>query len=586
VPLILVGLTAVALFLLRPFLFRDADEIPLPPGGLLLAAAGLLAAGLLPVASVRSEARIEVLRLWSYIAALWAWAALAGHGRRWRWLLSALLLSTSVMALYALIQQAHGSNLVLFVPRPDQYGMRASGAYLCPNHFANLLDMAIPMALAVAVCRQAGLPARLFAGYTLAVASAALLLTQSRSGWFGVSAGLLATCSLLGLRRGLRRSVLALLGTVALLLGLGVCIWFASPAWQDRMREAMSGSNIRLALWDDTMGIVRSRPWLGYGGGSFRWVYPHFQSRLREFIDPEHAHNDYLELVATQGAPALLVAVAVAGLAFAGFLKAVRRDERGVGSCLAAGAAGSLAAALAHAAFDFNLNVFANVHVLAMLLGVAWAAGDRSVRGALPEGIVRPVCAVALAGAVFLGAVAVRSLHTGSLLRRAGVQARSMNYEEGARLYRLAMKSDRVDWRPRLGLARLLRVQAFWNHDAETRPGQIAESRRLYEESLRLNPWELEAGDGLATLLAMEGRDEEALAAFEEISRRLPRNQSHLVHLGLQLRHMGRHAEALRVFESARQMGGDMTIDLNIELLRRKVAAGQSQDSKSAAPSG
>jgi O-antigen ligase len=567
VPLALSCFGALALFAVRPFLFRDAAELLVPPGGVVLLAAGLLAACALPAASVQAEARTELLRLWSCVAALWMWSGLAGPGRRWRLLAGALLLSVAVMALYALVQEGRGSNFVLFVPRPDQYAMRASGAYLCPNHFASLLGMAMPLALAIAVRRPMGLPLRLIAGYTFAVAAVALVLSQSRSGWIGVSAGLAVTCFLLGLRSGLRRALLALAAAAAALAVAGASVWLLSPAVQERVRDALSG-NIRLALWGDTLDIVKARPWLGHGGGSFRWVYPHFQKRLGEFIDPEHAHNDYLELVVAHGIPALLAAAAVAAAIFAALVRAVRRDDRGIGAALAAGAAGALAAAMVHALFDFNLNVFANVQALAMMVGVAWAACDRPAQAFVPPRLVRPACAAAFAAALLLGGLAARSLYMGSVLSRAGRAAASVEYEEGARLYGRAMRTDPAEARARMGMARLLRVQAFWNRDAETKKAQIAESRRHYEDAARLNPWDLEAPHGLAKLLAMEGRDEEARAIFEDVARKVPRQQSHLVSLGLHLRHMKRYEEALRVFEEARKLGADATIDANLRLLK------------------
>jgi hypothetical protein len=202
---------ATVLCALRYGFERDGLTRRFPPGFMALAVFVFYAFLLIPRAAVPYDAHMECLKLASLWCAYGVWSELSGWQGRWRWLVAAFLLVVTVMAWYAIIQHMQGSRDVLNLIRPKDYAMRASGAYFCPNHFANLLDMTVPFALAIAASPAAGLPLRLLAGYSVLVALPPLYLTQSRSGWIGMLLGSVTVIALLGLRRSVRRFLLLLL---------------------------------------------------------------------------------------------------------------------------------------------------------------------------------------------------------------------------------------------------------------------------------------------------------------------------------------------------------------------------------------
>jgi len=572
----LIAIAAMGVFmaLVAPLLFRKDDGVRIPPGSILGVLFLAWTIALVPGAAVPYAAWIEVLRIASYVAAYWAWAALSGRGQRWRWLLGCLLVSGTFMAWYALIQHGQESRMVLNMVRPSSYGMRASGAYICPNHFASLLEMLIPLGVAMACCPAAGIPMRLLGGYSVMVFLPPLFLSQSRSGWIGALVGLTATICVLALRKSTKRFLTALCIAPLLAAVVAWLAWESSPMVRERVADAMQG-NVRLQLWQDTAAMIRAQPWMGHGPGSYRWVYPHFKRHMTAYLDPQFAHNDYLHTLAEYGAVGLLLCLAAVLAVAIRMLLALRRIEDEKDACMVAGFLGALGASLAHACFDYNLQIFANVHVLIMIAGLAAA-------GLFSGGIFRPVAVgarwlrparlVFALFAVALALIAAQAVASYAYTRRGDTRRTAMDYDAARGDYERAIRLDSRNWGPYLGLAHLLRAQSFWNLDAEARAAGAREAEAFYRESLARNPLETSALLGLAKLYAASGDQEKSLAVIEDLVAEVPFHTLYLTELGLRLRQMGRYQEALSRFVEASQIENSDMIQINIRWLQEKMA--------------
>jgi tetratricopeptide (TPR) repeat protein len=113
------------------------------------------------------------------------------------------------------------------------------------------------------------------------------------------------------------------------------------------------------------------------GPGHFPWRFPACRPE-RVFLRAEHAHNDYLELLADWGVVGALIVLAGLGCFITGLVETwrhVQRSEADFSSghsnrfAFFAGASGALAALLVHSAGDYNLHIPANA-----LLAVTWLA--------------------------------------------------------------------------------------------------------------------------------------------------------------------------------------------------------------------
>jgi hypothetical protein len=204
-----------------------------------------------------------------------------------------------------------------------------------------------------------------------------------------------ATC----VTRGTRRRLLALAAAVLLAL-----VWWQPWARLDPGLAARKASSIelRLALWADTLGMIRDHP-LGVGTGNFEQAFLPYQARGR--LEPQEAlvfrgpHNEYLRFLAEDGALFCAVAAALAAMLAMHWRRAPARPPGlrtlvvGWGSFLAVEAAFQFPLALAFGALAASLT--AGAALAAVETGTprtsraAWIAGGTLASAALLAGSLR-----------------------------------------------------------------------------------------------------------------------------------------------------------------------------------------------------
>ena len=573
-PMLVAVFLAGILFVYRYFISPYRDTLLAPPGGVFFLLILLYFGCLYIVSDLRYDARMETLRLVAYAAALWMWMNVARINQRWLLILVLLMLSVSVMAWYAMIQEVHNSNMVLNRIRPEQYGMRASGAYICPNHFANLLEMIFPICLGFVICRDIGLPARLIAGYTALVSLPPLYLSESRSGWLGFLVGFVVFALALALKKGVKRFVIMLILAPLIAGAVGYTAWKLSPRVQERVEAAIKG-DIRTVLWKDTVDVIKRSPIIGSGLGSYKWVFAISRNHFTKDADPEYAHNDYLHMWAEAG---------IVGLALMGVfvllvvirstrILLVSANQKDV--VLMGGLLGAMAGALVHAVFDFNFHIVANTHVFFMLIGAL--AGATFNAGGVDRSFnmmsrFAPAIGIALIiGMAFLCLVVARDVVSHHYVEQGQTNVGKMAWDRAEVEFQNAISWSPDNWRAHIGMAHLLRTRSFWMRDPVVKAAWIETSRKHYEEALRLNPWEADVYFGLGGLARLEGDQETALYYRRLAVEKVPRHTFYLNELGLQLRHMGRYQEALEVFIESRSVSRTNLADNNIEWLGRRL---------------
>ena len=228
---------------------------------------------------------------------------------RWRMtILVALVVAALVQVCIGAVQFRGGNNFMLipFLQRFD-YGRRASGFYVCPNHFAGLLEVIGVFCMSLVCWSRWPIWAKLLVGYAGLVCYAGLALTGSRGGYLSASASLVtvAILSLVALRRSASHSfrrVAAGGGLGALLLIALVLFGFKQSEYlSGRAQNVVDPTNIRLDLWGAAMAQWKLQPAIGTGSGTYlyhgrRFLHPRVQ------LDPVEVHNDYLHLLAEYGA--------------------------------------------------------------------------------------------------------------------------------------------------------------------------------------------------------------------------------------------------------------------------------------------
>ncbi|MFC1467623.1 hypothetical protein ACFLQY_02890, partial [Verrucomicrobiota bacterium] len=120
-------------------------QITIPPAFCIFALIIAYVAGSHLTAPVPYLSFINIVRLLGLLFAYWIWSA---HCRSWdrcRWLWGLLLVVLTGICWYAVWRHfngnvgfGHDQDHVL-IYGPSSYKMRASGTYVCPNHFASVI---------------------------------------------------------------------------------------------------------------------------------------------------------------------------------------------------------------------------------------------------------------------------------------------------------------------------------------------------------------------------------------------------------------------------------------------------------------
>jgi O-antigen ligase len=265
-----------------------------------------------------------------------------------------------VVAVFALIQDFSNTDKLYWVLKPRGISAAIYGPYANHNHFAGLMEMLLPLAVAMAFLESGS--KRVLLSFASVIMAVSLVLSKSRGGLLGLAVSA-AFALVLILRRSRNRR--AAFGVIAIvLLAVGAVLALASEKTLQHLTETQD--HYRLAIYRDCVRMWWDRPLLGFGWGTFSTVYPAYRSFYTDLL-VNHAHNDYLELLVETGA----LGITLAGwFLFEVFRCAFRKlSQTGdvEGPVLTIGLLSGVVALLAHSALDFNLHIPANAALFFVL---------------------------------------------------------------------------------------------------------------------------------------------------------------------------------------------------------------------------
>ncbi len=404
----------------------------------------------------------------------------------------------------------------------DRGPERLSLTFANPNHFAALLSMLACLTLGLAVAARGArrgllLLCALYLG-------TAVVFTASRAGMLAMLAGfalLLAGLSHLG--RSRRRHWLPIAGTTAAIALLAAVLGPRLPmARLETLSDPLAAGEGRRQLWTAAWKLAAERPWTGWGLGTFQdAIGPHQPPRLADrFL--QHAHNDYLELAAEAGFPALAAALATFAVFAVAALRGLARAEAGR-QAVGLGALAGTCSLMVHSIADFNLHIPAIAWLLAVLAALARPAaeaGEKDSQGIL-GGRGRAVIVPAfVAVAALLAALAVLSPYLAS--RRLGQSRQLMRQgklEEARAILEPAARWPLADPAidTQLGALELaLAIEARAAHDGgpAAASGALESALGHHRTACRRCPLRADAFLQLAAPARLAGRLEEAEEAL------------------------------------------------------------------------
>lgn len=274
-------------------------------------------------------------------------------------------------------------NGQLYWIRAVANGGAAFGPFVARDHFAGFVELTAPFSYAMLFSGSVRRDKMFLVCLFGALPIGALVLCASRGGLVSFLLGLIVLGGLLGRRILSGRKVLI---TVLLMVMSGTLVaWLGLEGVSQRFRElADSGvaRDRRLVMYKDTSRIFLDHPWLGTGLGTLPFVYSRYESYYDGII-VNHAHNDYLELLADTGIVGGFCGIVFLVILFrqaGSHLRSVLSPAR---VAFYSGALAACAGFLAHSAVDFNLHIPSNAllfFVVAFMAGASFKSGHGESR--------------------------------------------------------------------------------------------------------------------------------------------------------------------------------------------------------------
>jgi O-antigen ligase len=576
-PIFMVNYTLVTIALLRRSFkptasqFSTFDCCLLPSGSLWLL---FLIYGLFMVqfAVVPFESKLVLLFLGSVVGAYFVLGSELTTFKGNRIFPGALIFLVMLAALYGLVTHFKNPESLLWTERyTDHYDGRLASTYICPNHFAHLMQMLLPFCLVLLFIPQSGIYLRILSAYSFLVFLPPLFLTESRAGWLGSIAAIGVAVCLMALRRS-KRLFLFLIILVPLcssLLLFGA--WHYSETFQRRAKPVVEflqqqseqgvgsdAKDFRPQTWMDTIDMIKAAPLIGHGPGNFRYTFPEHRNRFRgNRIVTGHPHNEYLELIADYGQ----IGFGIFALAWLYgclwiLVKSLKAEEVRH-AFLGFSFLGTAVGTMVHSFFDFQMHVYPNALVFALLAALVVgplrnakrsqdsrykAIGNRE-KNEHSESLAKLDTASnssrvppshlwlnkfaewTLAIGFLIGTLFCFQVMGSSYLRALGdkvVEKQAMGVGHSAvglglsaeRLYQLAVRIDPQNWRAYKGMGNLLYSQRYHCLDM-TEKVQLAEQERDWlKKAYEHNPKDPEIVSGLGKSLIFLSRQQENVDAM------------------------------------------------------------------------
>ena len=333
---------------------------------------------------VTLDAQRELMRLASYVCFYYVitdWIQTQGDTRT---LLKVLMASTIAVALFGLYQvMIGGYSAVYDVLYPVQEEIRQippwegriTSFLKHYNGLAAYINLVVPFCLVFAL-RGTDTALRTLSKWCLALASVALLLTQSRGGLLAYAAMLMVSAYLLAPDRKTRMRRLAVV--------LVVCVLAAAVAgfFFQRLGEIDDYTAVsRLAIWGGAFTVFTRAPVVGAGFGNLRPLMGGLLGLPEGWMGD--AHNLYLELLAESGLVGLIAFAFLIVSALRVARRCVRQPQDEFMRLIGIAVFAALCGVLVHGTVDYLFHTTPQVAALLFLvLGILRAQTLGSEAGA------------------------------------------------------------------------------------------------------------------------------------------------------------------------------------------------------------
>lgn len=269
------------------------------------------------------------------------------------------------------IAQHFTSNDKLYWVRPLTAGGEPFGPYVNRNDFAGLMELLTPTGLSLLLFRGVRREQMPLIGLLTIVPVAALFFSSSRGGIAAFLFELALLAVLVRYRKAEKLHRAAVAGV--LLAAVAVAGWLGANKLIERVTQVHSSEvslERRWTMFVGTWHVFLGSPIAGTGLGTLVDVYPRYETQYDGKI-VDHAHNDYVELLADTGIVGGFCGLAFFWLFFRAAWARIGAEQSLFSLGLHAGAIAACSGMLVHSLVDFNLHIPANGILFLLMVSLA-----------------------------------------------------------------------------------------------------------------------------------------------------------------------------------------------------------------------
>jgi len=287
----------------------------------------------------------------------------------------ALAIYGSFYAIFAVLQGFTSEGRIYWAIKPR--AGTVYGSYVNHNHYAGLMELMLPIVLALAFSGAVRGAKRGLLVFAATLMAASVFLCQSRGGMFAVTVEMVLLAIFWMRQFSPRKS--AVIFVLFCLVTASFLAWIAPQQIGSRITDTHDPA--RWLIHRDSIRMFAAHPFLGSGFGTFATAFP----RYRVFYDGffvNYAHDDYLQLLLETGLAGFGVAVWFVVVLYREGLRNLRSARLSQAAVISIAALAGCTGLLVHSFMDFNLHIPANAALFYVLCTIATAslgAGSRSI---------------------------------------------------------------------------------------------------------------------------------------------------------------------------------------------------------------
>lgn len=262
-----------------------------------------------------------IFTLFSYVTVVVLFSNIVKREQEFHFMIKALLFSTSLISLYAVIQYAGFNPTEHFLPEARQTEHRVGSTIGNPNFLGKFLVLVLPLYIFYFFRSDSNKIKFYFAtGFFLSFL--ALIFTFTRGSWLGFGAGMVFLFFIVPDGKLVSNKTKKILA-VSLILFCTVFsagLYFAEdnaknnssffPMIKFKIRSSFDfekgmGSATRLFLWKSAVDLILEKPVFGYGPDThvmaMRKINLDYCRKFKDVVIIDRAHNNYLDMAIGRG---------------------------------------------------------------------------------------------------------------------------------------------------------------------------------------------------------------------------------------------------------------------------------------------